>query len=103
VSSTKSQDDLNREAYYRIQSARQHLNRKFIEAAGNLDLILRDLAAHARSVAFLEAVPARRAELSAVADGLENLVDAFNALTARVWAVMQPGWTVDGEQEGDER
>lgn len=80
-----------RDAHYRIRAARHHLNRKVVETG--IENPLRDLAAHCRSVAFLEPKPERRAELSAIADDFEELIDTFDRLGGRLWAVQQPGWT----------
>ena len=83
--------DDQRAAHYRQSFARQHLNRKSLEM-GTAENALRDLAAHTRSVAFLETEPARRGELAAVADALEDTIDTISALSARAWAATQSGW-----------
>lgn len=90
-----------RDAYYRIRAARHHLNRKAMESG--IENTLRDLAAHCRSVAFLETQPERRTELASIADDFEGLIDAFDRTNGHLWAVQQPGWTPDGaETKGDE-
>jgi hypothetical protein len=83
--------DPERDAYYRIRAARHHLNRKVAETG--IENELRDLAAHCRSVAFLETESARRVELAAVADDFERLIDTFALVGGRLWAVQQSGWT----------
>jgi hypothetical protein len=87
-----------RAAHYRQSFARQHLNRKSLDV-GAVENTLRDLAAHSRSVAFLETEPARRDELAAVADALEDVIDTIRALSSRAWAATQSGWAPRGDDE----
>lgn len=89
-----------RAAHYRQSFARQHLNRKSLEM-GTVENALRDLAAHSRSVAFLEAELARRDELAAVADALEDVIDTIGALSSRAWAATQSGWQPHSDDESE--
>lgn len=92
--------DDQRAGHYRQSFARQHLNRKSLEM-GAVENALRDLAAHSRSVAFLEGEPARRDELAAVADALEDTIDTISALSSRAWAATKNGWEPPSNDTAD--